>query len=608
MKKIKYLLDNIISKGVASLMILLVFITLFFALIVGSFAHLIREDGVDYFTTLWYTFNHIVDPGYLFGQGDESILFLALMTISTFWGILVYSLIISFVSSALFAKLKELQTGRSVVYEKNHTVILDFNATVPTILKELLEVHKNDRKYPVVILSDKSPEEVFQQIYQVLPKQNAIKIIVRTGSIYLKEDLEMVQVGSASSVMITTLFDVMTIKILLALKQTSFYHHDNHSHVVCLIQDAKNLDMAKELGGKHLELIYTSELKSKILARSTIHPGLSNIYKNIFSFKDEEIYFLQDERFIGKSIGTLSLSVNDASVLGIFKNNKPYINPPKEMLFEPEDQLIVVASEKNNYTLINDQPIDITPYFNNKPYVFSSRNILTIGFNESTVLVVKDMEQYVGKNSTLTMLVPNERNRQEIVTKFEPKNYVQFKTYVGETYARKNLEILDLESFDTVAIFANQDVTHDDADAETLITLLHLHNLTKSLTIRPSIVIEIEETKNVDALAYVNVDDFLVSNLIVSKIMVQIAENRHTNQVIQELTSDLGNEFHLKRANGYLKEGITYRMIDIQKAVLKKNQLFMGYKKFGHSIVLNPDKLHEETFGPNDRFIVIATE
>ena len=608
MKKIKYFLDNMISKGTGALVILLIFLSLFFVLVIGSLAFFIREDGVDFFTTLWYTFNHIVDPGYLFGQGGESILFLALMTIATFWGILVYSLIISFVSTTLFSKLEELKTGRSMVYEKNHTLILDFNPTVPIILLELLEAHNDKRNYPIVILSDKNPDEVFRDIRHVLPKQNHLKIIVRTGSIYRSEDLDMVQVGKAEVVLITTLYDVKTIKTLLALKQTNFYDEDNHSHAVCLVRDVKNLDMAKSLGGKHLEVLFVSELKSKIFARSTIHPGLSSIYKNIFSFEGEEIYFIDDKDFVGKTIETLALNLNKASVMGIFKQDKPLLNPIKSIIFEEGDQLIILASDKKDYELKSYETIDISSYLVNKPYVFSNRDILTIGFNKSTSYVIKDMEQYVGPDSTLTMLVPNEANKSRIEAKFSPKKYKTFECIAGETYARKHLEKFDLERFDTVAIFPNQDVTHDNADAETLLTLLHLQQLTKSLVNPPSVVIEIEETKNVDALAYVDVDDYLVSDVLVSKIMSQIAMNRHANQVIQELVSDFGNEFHLKRINAYLALDQPYNMVDIQQAALAKNQLFMGYKKFNGPIILNPNKDHMETFGPKDRIVVIATE
>jgi ion channel POLLUX/CASTOR len=608
MKKIKYYLDNMISKGTGALMMMLVLVSLFFVLTIGSVAFYIRTDGVDYFTTLWYTFNHIVDPGYLFGQGGESILFLALMTIATFWGILVYSLIISFVSTALFNRLEELRTGRSLVYEKDHTVILDYNDTVPIMLQELMEAHHKERQYVVVILSSLSPNDVFHSIRQIIPKQHTLKIIARTGSIYRKEDLDMVSVEYAQSVILATPTDVTTIKTLLALKQTAFYEENNHNHAVCMIRDLKNMDMAKELGGKHLEVIYVAELKSKVFARSTLHPGLSHIYKNLFSFSGEEIYFLNDARFMGLNLETLVMSINKASVIGILKNNTPMINPPKETIFDEGDALIVIATNKQDYVFELKQYDAIDTMYNSKPYVHTGRKILTIGYNKSTAYVARDMENYVGDNSSLTMLVPNETNESKMKIKFQPTQYVSFNIHVGETFARKNIEELNISEFDTIAIFANQDVTHDNADAETLLTLLHIHTITQGLKQKPSVVIEIEETKNVDALAYVDVDDFLVSNVLVSKIMTQIAENRYTNQVIQELVSDYGNEFYLRRASAYLKSGLAYSMAHYHQAALLKNQLFIGYKKLGEPVVLNPDKDLVETFGPKDRIIVVSVE
>jgi L-fucose mutarotase/ribose pyranase (RbsD/FucU family) len=243
MKKIKYFLDNMISKGTGALMVMLVLVSLFFVFVIGSLAYFIRVDNVDYFTTLWYTFNHIVDPGYLFGQGGETIAFLILMTLATFWGILVYSLIITFVSTALYNRLEDLRSGRSLIYEKMHTVILDFNTTVPMMLQELILAHEKEQNYVVVILSHLTPQEVFQSIRQVIPKQHVLKIIVRTGSIYRKEDLDMVSVEYAQSIILATPSDVTTIKTLLALKQTAFYEDDNSNHAVCMIRDLKNMDI-----------------------------------------------------------------------------------------------------------------------------------------------------------------------------------------------------------------------------------------------------------------------------------------------------------------------------------------------------------------------------
>jgi K+/H+ antiporter YhaU regulatory subunit KhtT len=608
MKKIKYFLDNMISKGTGALMVMLVLVSLFFVFVIGSLAYFIRVDNVDYFTTLWYTFNHIVDPGYLFGQGGETIAFFILMTLATFWGILVYSLIITFVSTALYNRLEDLRSGRSLIYEKMHTVILDFNTTVPMMLQELILAHEKEQNYVVVILSHLTPQEVFQSIRQVIPKQHVLKIIVRTGSIYRKEDLDMVSVEYAQSIILATPSDVTTIKTLLALKQTAFYEDDNSNHAVCMIRDLKNMDMAKELGGKHLEVIYVSELKSKVFARSTLHPGLSHIYKNLFSFSGEEIYFLNDERFLGKTFESLVLCINKASVIGIQKNNTPYINPDKETLFEEGDALIVIETNKNDYVVEEKQLVDIKNIYNQKPYIHTGRKILTIGYNKNTPYVAKDMETYVGENSLLTMLIPNEINAKSMLSKFNPTKYVSFETHIGETFIRKNLEALNIENFDTIAIFANQDVTHDNADAETLLSLLHIHTISKNLKQKPSVVIEIEETKNVDALAYVNVDDFLVSNVLVSKIMIQIAENRYANSVIQELVSDYGNEFYLRRANAYIKQGHPQKILVYHQAALLKKQLFIGYKKFGESLVLNPDKDLEVSFGNDDRIVVVSFE
>ena len=122
MKKFQYKINNLISRGPRTLMLILISLTAVFVLIIGTTAFFVRTDGESYGLTLWYTFNHIVDPGYLFGQGNESFWFLLLMTLATFWGILVYSLVISFVSTALLKKLEELRLGRNPIVESNHTL------------------------------------------------------------------------------------------------------------------------------------------------------------------------------------------------------------------------------------------------------------------------------------------------------------------------------------------------------------------------------------------------------------------------------------------------------------------------------------------------------
>lgn len=550
----------------------------------------------------------MVDPGYLFGEGGESVPFLILMSISTFWGVLVYSLVISFVATALGQKIERLQSGRSEVFAKNHIVILDYNDTVPIMVQELNEAYDDDSRNVVVILSDQDALSIHQHIRNLVPKKKSLKLLVRKGNIHLKSDLEKMHVDEAKAVIVASLSDVSTIKTLLALRQTQLFTHQTNGHGVCVIKDHKNVQTAKDLGGDSLEVVYVAELKSKVLARSALHPGLSSIYKNIFSFVGEEILFLKDASFIGKTFKDFVLSLNKTSSIGLIKKGKAIINPGPEAVFEEGDQLVSIAKTAKGYEWLKAQEVTYQSMINTAPYRHTGRKILTIGFNKSTPYVIKDMERHVGPESSLVMLVPSESAKERILSKHPQTSFDPFTIQVGSTYSRHILEALNLTEFDTIAIFANQEISEEDADAESLMTLLHIHNILENEKHKPSVVIEIEETQNTEALAYVNVDDFLVSHILVSKIMTQIAENRYANQVIQDLVSDGGQEFYLRRAQSYLNAKESLPLTAYKEAALVKNQIMVGYKLDNEPIILNPDFTASITFKKNDRLVVISQE
>jgi hypothetical protein len=165
---------------------------------------------------------------------------------------------------------------------------------------------------------------------------------------------------------------------------------------------------------------------------------------------------------------------------------------------------------------------------------------------------------------------------------------------------------LNLLNYDTIAIFANKDVSEESADAETLLTLLHLDTLRKKQKVDPSIVLEIEEPENSDALEYIRVDDFLISNLLVSKIMTQISQNRNLNSVIQELVSEEGNEFYLKRINAYVPVNQSLPFYALIQAAQLRNEVVVGYKRFGEEVVLNPSKFETFKFNDKDRLVLVA--
>jgi ion channel POLLUX/CASTOR len=139
-----------------------------------------------------------------------------------------------------------------------------------------------------------------------------------------------------------------------------------------------------------------------------------------------------------------------------------------------------------------------------------------------------------------------------------------------------------------------------------LLTLLHIHQLIAPLTNKPSIVLEIDDASNVDAMDQVGMDDFLVSDMLFSKMMVQMIESPGIYPVLEELISDTGQEFYLRRASAYLPMNTPFPFYEYVLAGLTKHHLVLGYKKHLGPIVLNPSKEEVIQFTAKDRLIVMA--
>ena len=605
MKKFTYRLNNLINRGPRTLMIILVVMTIVVVFILGTIAYYLQPTMMTYQVTLWYTFNHIVDPGYLFGQGNENFDFLLIMTIATFWGILVYSLVISFVSTALLKKLEDLRLGRSVVVESNHTVILDFNRTVPTMIEELVAARFDKEKMVIVILAQVDPADVYHKLNPIIKGHRHLHLIVRKGDPTHHQDLDMISISTAKSFIIASLEDIVTIKTLLAVKQTTFF--DNlDSYGVCTIQDEKNLDIAKDLSFNQIYVLYLSELKSKVLARTCLHPGLSSIYKNLFSFEGQEINFLTIDDLVGQTFNDALYRVDQGYPIGIKHDGVVYLNPSGDQRLEAGDHLIVLVTDKRFVKLHSRSLEDVTSSIIHTPYVHSGRRVLLIGFNMELLKTIEEMEKYVGKNSSLTMLVATEEDAVRVKKYYPESKFTTFTLVTGETHSRSVLEQFHYDELDTVGVFTNAFGPKVIADSESLLTLLHLHQLTQDLPSKPSIVVEIEDAANVDSVSQVGIDDFLVSDELFSKMMTQISENPQIYPVLEELISETGQEFYLRRASSYLPSNQPFSINAYIQAALARKQLFVGYKKHKEEIVLNPSKDDILTLGPLDRIIILA--
>jgi hypothetical protein len=92
--------------------------------------------------------------------------------------------------------------------------------------------------------------------------------------------------------------------------------------------------------------------------------------------------------------------------------------------------------------------------------------------------------------------------------------------YVNE-YS-KPISSLDINEYEVVCVFASNQINkrnEEDFDAETMVTIMNIHSLEEKLDFKINIVAEILSDKNVLIFENINIDDFLVSNFLVARIL-----------------------------------------------------------------------------------------
>ena len=96
------------------------------------------------------------------------------------------------------------------------------------------------------------------------------------------------------------------------------------------------------------EVVVTSRIASRLLARSSLYPGLAEIVTDIVSGgKGSELYRVAiPDQCIGLSLDELSArlrSDHSATLLGVNRDGVAHVNPPTEFRLEQGDDAVVVA-------------------------------------------------------------------------------------------------------------------------------------------------------------------------------------------------------------------------------------------------------------------------
>jgi len=621
-QKFRYFFENTLSKGTISIIIWLAILSLLVLLISSTIIVVVGISNgptqMGFIQAIWESFMMTMDAGNLAGDFPWGFRFLGLFV--TLGGIFILSTLIGALTTGLEAKIENLRKGRSVVIESNHTLIMGWSSKIFCILSELIQANENLKKSAIVVMAEMDKVEMEDEIRKQIPDSKNSKIICRTGSPMDIVDLEIINHQEAKAIIILSPEndnpDIEVIKSVLALTNNPKRKKEKY-HIIAEIKDANNMEAARLVGGNEASYILSSDIIARLTAQTCRQSGLSIIYTDLLDFQGDEIYICKEKSLVGKTFKEITFAYNDSTVLGIMnKNNEVVINPAMDKVIEDGEQIILISQDDDTIKLSGKSDFqikkDIIGDFCDLSFVPEKISIL--GWNIKGAPIVLELDKYVKVGSELVVCAQYD-GIEEIIEnlKNQVKN-LRIKLVQEDITKNKTLTSLEVEKSDDVIILGYPDENIQEADAKTLICLLHLRNISLETGKSFNIVSEMYDEKNRQLAEITKAEDFIISDNVIALMISQLSENQCLQKVFDVLFSAEGSEIYLKPLSEYIKPGNDCNFYTIMESCCAKNQIAIGYRLYrfkdddskNHGIRLNPNKSEVIHFEENDRIIVLS--
>jgi hypothetical protein len=289
-----------------------------------------------------------------------------------------------------------------------------------------------------------------------------------------------------------------------------------------------------------------------------------------------------------------------------------------DRIFLAGEQVIAISEDDDKLALRADAPPmpELGAISHGRRAAAEAERTLIIGWNQKAAAVIRELDQYVAVGSEVVVLCDREGVDEEITELSHRLKHQQLHLQEGETTSRGELDAIEVGRFDHVIVLCNPALPIQQADAQTLITLLHLRAIVEKEGFKLSIVSEMMDLRNRALAEVAKADDFIVSDKLVSLLLSQLSENRQLNPVFRQLFSADGAEVYIRPISDYVRTGVAVDFYTLLEAAAQRGETAIGYRlaaqannadaSFG--VTLNPKKDQKISFGTSDRLVVLAED
>ncbi len=555
-----------------------------------------------FWASVFYTISMILDAGcvqYVVADiGSASVTLIIVCLVTVLIGMVTFSgAVIGYITNYISSFIEKANEGQHALKISNHTVILNWNNRAAEIIHDLLFTEK---KEVIVVLVSEGRDEVEQKIRdrlaETIKKNPALArkntIIVREGDTYSTEQLHSISVSKAKTIILLNQDNAHrteeasgkgnanTIKTLIQVAEmTSAEDSVDNQNIIVEVEDDWTRELCEKIIGHkeklskcHIIAVPVNQILGRILSQFSIMPELNLVYGSLFSNEGAEFFCRECEpipdetKYISEFLSTHSAALPIGGM-----NTKKGWNE------------FFVADSREDVDVMESVPAGTLNVKLNQNYWIEQKNVVILGHNSKSHQIIEGFNSFrnewnrkdeTGEKEILNVIVIDDKENLEKNHYYSSCPYVvrciEADIYDGELICETINEFVDQNETDTTVLILSDDlVEEEDIDSNALTYLVYVHDIiAKRLSENPDfdvesidVIVEILNPKNYDVVHSYSVNNIVISNRYVSKLLTQIGSKDALYELYCDMLTydDSGADSYVSREM-YMKK--VYRFFD----------------------------------------------
>lgn len=568
-------------------------------------------DDKTFFDQWWVSLTKIINLGGGNNFSERVVNFL-------YWGLSVAfsGTIIAFLAAKVSNFITNFNKGKSTVLDTNHYVIIGWNSNIFQIFNEIQAANLNQSKPTVLCFNGMDNEVIRTKIDTEAYNFKNLRIVTRSGDIYSVPDLMRTNAKNAKVVIILDDSVKEQFNIETTILATKKCLDGNKTPVIVQFSDDENIKILSELMDNQMFPIHKNNIISNITSQSIRNKHISTVVLDFLDYDGDEIYFKKEQSFVGLTFKQAMVSLKSVMLIGLISNeDKVSLNPDKNYIIRDDDTLIIIAEDDDkdlniNYDSLHNKELfsasSIKPNLNTNPNE-QSKSILVIGWSKLGQQVLNKTIDFLGEDSKIFFLYKNDFILNKPI--IEQNNTEIFFTEIIDNTHDKLTNCLMDQDFDVILILGYDDYYSSDvSDTISMMQNLSVKSLlNKKGTSYPTrIILQLNDGSKKYLISDNNENEFIVSDLLSSLLITQLADNPKLWYVFEELFGNNGLKINIKHSDYYPaldKEVISVE--DLLISALLVDETFIGYIE-NKQCYLNPEKSKIINDLSDTEFIVIG--